>query len=113
LIMSTGWITVVAVMPARPPLTKGRATRIKGVCRKLVVACFGFSAADFMAEEASERTASLDCFALSRARVAGILMVADMAVRSAIGIGEDVAAGEQTKQSEWEKQRTMGMQLGL
>jgi hypothetical protein len=72
-IMSTGWMTVVAVMPARPPLTKGRAARIKGVWRKSVVALRGFSAAFDMALEASLRTASEDCFAFSRARAGGIL----------------------------------------
>lgn len=73
--MSTGWITVVAVMPAIPPFTKGSAARINGVCRKSAVAFLGFSAALDMAEDVSFRTASEDCFAFSRARAAGILRV--------------------------------------
>lgn len=45
--MSMGWMTVVAVMPPRPPLMKGRAARIQGLWRRSffaalasVVACF-------------------------------------------------------------------------
>ena len=53
----------------------GKAARIKGVCRKSVVAFLGFSAALDIADEASLRTASEDCFAFSRARAAGILKV--------------------------------------
>ena len=34
LIMSTGWMTAVAVMPARPPLTNGKIARTNGLCRK-------------------------------------------------------------------------------
>lgn len=80
LIISTGWMTVVAVMPARPPLRNGSAARMKGVCKKSEVACLGFSAADFIADEASERTDSLVCFAFSTTREAGILKFADMLV---------------------------------
>lgn len=61
-------------MPARPPLMKGSEARIMGVWRMLEVACLGFSAADFMAAEASVRTVSEVCFADSRARLAGIFM---------------------------------------
>lgn len=52
---------------------KGRAPRIKGVERKSDVARLGFSAALDMADVASERTASEDCLAVSRARAGGIL----------------------------------------
>lgn len=81
-------MTVVAVMPARPPFIKGSAARIKGVWKKSAVAFFGFSAALDMAEDASLNTVSEDCFAFSRARAAGILklwvvaVVVDMAVVS-------------------------------
>jgi len=54
---------------------KGRAARMKGVWRKSAVTFLGFSAALDMADEASLRTASEDCFAFSRARAAGILRV--------------------------------------
>jgi hypothetical protein len=73
LTMSTGWITVVAVMPARPPLMKGSAARMKGVWRRSAVAFLGFSAAFDIVFEASERTDSEVCFAFSSAREAGIL----------------------------------------
>lgn len=53
----------------------GSAPRMKGVWRKSVVAFLGFSAAFDIAEDASNRTASEDCFAFSRARAAGILKV--------------------------------------
>lgn len=65
----------------------GKAARINGVCKKSEVAFLGFSAALDIADEASLRTASEDCFAFSRARAAGILRdcveteaVVDMAV---------------------------------
>ena len=43
--MSTGWMTVVATMPAAPPLTKGRAVRMNGERRASCVACLGLSLA--------------------------------------------------------------------
>ena len=75
--MSTGWITVVAVIPARPPFMKGSAARMKGVWRKSFLVLMGFSAADFMAAEVSLRRLSVEAFAESRARVGGIF-IADM-----------------------------------
>lgn len=47
-------MTAVAVIPASPPLTKGNAALITGLCRKLVVDCFGFSTTACMAFGASD-----------------------------------------------------------
>ena len=46
LIMSMGWMTVVAVMPARPPLMKGRAARMSGVWRMSFLTAMGSALAD-------------------------------------------------------------------
>jgi len=73
--MSTGWMTEVAVMPARPPFMKGSAARINGVWRKSAVAFLGFSAALDMVSEASFNMVSEPCLAFSRARAEGILKV--------------------------------------
>ncbi len=68
LIMSMGWMTVVATMPAVPPFMNGRAALMTGVWRKSFLAAMGslfaVSASRFVVSIASEvllRAASAAC----------------------------------------------------
>ena len=69
-IMSMGWMTVVATMPATPPLMKGRAPRMSGVCRKSVFAATG----SFLAVSAMRFVVSIASEVLLRAASAACLM---------------------------------------
>lgn len=68
LIISMGWMTVVATIPATPPFMNGRAPLMRGVWRKSFLAAMGsalaVSAIRFVVSIASEvllRAASAAC----------------------------------------------------
>ena len=84
LIMSTGWTTVVAVMPASPPLTNGSTARTNGVCRKSDVVFFGFSVADLSAAGVSA------IVSLVAVAAASVLRLAAFAIAVELGNGADI-----------------------
>ena len=59
-IMSMGWMAVVATMPARPPLMKGRAARTRGVWRKSVFVLLDIASLVLVRAASAVRLSGLD-----------------------------------------------------
>ena len=71
-------------MPASPPLTNGSIALTSGVCRKSVVVCFGFSAADLSAAGVSAMVS------LVAVDAASVFRFAAFAIIVGVGSGPDI-----------------------